>query len=119
MDDDQNLCALLSSYLVSFNFSVNSVNNIFNALAHTREDCPDLVISDIMMQGFNSYDLIKFLKLNILYLDIPVILLTVKGMTNDRTIGYNLGCHAYLTKPFDPKELIAIINNIFNQLYLL
>nr|YP_010851706.1 hypothetical protein Ycf29 [Echinothamnion hystrix]WGH14561.1 hypothetical protein Ycf29 [Echinothamnion hystrix] len=119
VDDDQNLCALLSSYLVSFNFSVNSVNTVPNALAYIRKDCPDLVISDIMMQGLNGYDLIKFLKLNIVYVNVPVIFLTAKGMTTDRIIGYNLGCHAYLTKPFDPKELIAILHNVFKQIDLL
>nr|YP_009399598.1 hypothetical protein [Dictyomenia sonderi]ARW69204.1 hypothetical protein [Dictyomenia sonderi] len=119
VDDDQNLCILLSSYLVSFNFSVDSVNNIHNALAYIRNDCPDLVISDIMMQDLNGYDLIKFLKLNNLYIHIPIIFLTAKGMTSDRIKGYNLGCNAYLTKPFDPKELIAIIYNIFNQIQLL
>nr|YP_010850716.1 hypothetical protein Ycf29 [Lophurella hookeriana]WGH13374.1 hypothetical protein Ycf29 [Lophurella hookeriana] len=119
VDDDQNLCALLSSYLVAFNFSVNSVNNVRNALVYIRQYCPDLVISDIMMQGLNGYDLMKLLKLNILYLDIPVIFLTAKGLTTDRIIGYNLGCHAYLIKPFDPKKLIAIIDNVFNQIHLL
>nr|YP_010618780.1 hypothetical protein PN024_pgp015 [Rhodomelopsis africana]WAX02793.1 hypothetical protein [Rhodomelopsis africana] len=119
VDDDQNLCNLLSSYLVDFNFSVDSVNNIRNALAYIRKDCPDLVISDIMMQDLNGYDFIKLLKLDNLYIHIPVIFLTAKGMTADRIKGYNLGCHAYLTKPFDPKELIAIICNIFNQINLL
>nr|WGH12978.1 hypothetical protein Ycf29 [Echinothamnion sp.] len=118
VDDDQNLCTLLSSYLISFDLSVNSVNSIRNALAYMREDCPDLVISDIMMQGLNGYDFIKLLKLNSLYIHIPIIFLTAKGMTTDRIIGYNLGCHAYLTKPFDPQELVAIINNIFNQINL-
>nr|YP_010850518.1 hypothetical protein Ycf29 [Lophurella caespitosa]WGH13176.1 hypothetical protein Ycf29 [Lophurella caespitosa] len=119
VDDDQNLCALLSSYLVSFNFSVNSVNSVRNALVYIRQDCPDLVISDIMMQGLNGYDLVKLLKLNTLYVNIPVIFLTAKGMTTDRILGYNLGCHAYLIKPFDLKELIAIIDNVLNQIHLL
>nr|YP_010851310.1 hypothetical protein Ycf29 [Aphanocladia delicatula]WGH14165.1 hypothetical protein Ycf29 [Aphanocladia delicatula] len=118
VDDDQNLCTLLSSYLISFNLSVNSVNTIRNALVYMREDCPDLVISDIMMQGFDGYDFIRLLKLNSLYIHIPIIFLTAKGMTTDRIMGYNLGCHAYLTKPFDPQELVAIINNIFNQINL-
>nr|YP_010619361.1 hypothetical protein PNY92_pgp014 [Amplisiphonia pacifica]WAX03374.1 hypothetical protein [Amplisiphonia pacifica] len=119
VDDDQNLCNLLSCYLVSCNFSVNSVNNIRNALAYIRKDCPDLVISDIMMQDLNGYDFIKLLKLDSLYIHVPVVFLTAKGMTSDRIKGYSLGCHAYLTKPFDPKELLAIICNIFNQIHFL
>nr|YP_010619167.1 hypothetical protein PNW47_pgp015 [Pterosiphonia complanata]WAX03180.1 hypothetical protein [Pterosiphonia complanata] len=119
IDDDQNLCNFLSSYLVSFNFFVDSVNSIRNALAYIRNDCPDVVISDIIMQGFNGYDFIKLLKLDNLYIHIPVIFFTAKGITSDRIKGYNLGCYAYLTKPFDLKELIAIICNIFNQIKLL
>nr|YP_009397734.1 hypothetical protein [Dipterosiphonia australica]ARW66920.1 hypothetical protein [Dipterosiphonia australica] len=119
VDDDQKLCYLLSSYLISFNFDVDSEYSIRNALVYIREYCPDLVISDIMMKDLDGYDFIKFLKLDNLFNHIPVIFLTAKGMTNDRIKGYNLGCHAYLTKPFDPRELVAIIDNIFNYTNLL
>nr|YP_009396495.1 hypothetical protein [Polysiphonia scopulorum]ARW65681.1 hypothetical protein [Polysiphonia scopulorum] len=112
VDDDNNLCNLLSSYLVAFKFSVNSVYNVPTALAIVKKDCPDLIISDVMMQGLNGYDFIKLLKLDRSLFYLPVIFLTAKGMTADRIKGYNLGCHAYLTKPFDPEELVAIINNI-------
>nr|ARW60696.1 hypothetical protein [Polysiphonia sp.] len=119
VDDDQDLCNLLCSYLISFNFCVNSVNNIRTALAYLRKDCPDLVISDIMMNDLNGYDFIKLLKLDHFFIHIPVIFLTAKGMTVDRIKGYNLGCHAYLTKPFNPQELVAIIYSIFHNIDLL
>lgn len=116
VDDDNNLCDILSSYLAAFKFSVSSVYNVPNALAIVKHDCPDLIISDIMMKDLNGYDFIRLLRLDRSFLHLPVIFLTAKGMTSDRIKGYNLGCHAYLTKPFDPEELIAIINNIFNQI---
>lgn len=114
IDDDQDLCNLLSNYLVSYNFYVISTHSIRSALAELRLECPDLVITDIMMKDLNGYDFMKFIKLDKLFMHTPVIFLTAKGMTNDRIKGYNLGCNAYLTKPFDPRELVAIINNLFN-----
>nr|ARW65064.1 hypothetical protein [Polysiphonia sertularioides] len=116
VDDDKNLCTLLSSYLTSFGFIVNSSNNIYDALVSVRKQSPDLVISDIMMKDLNGYDLIRLLNLNDIFTSIPFIFLTAKGLTSDRIKGYNLGCYAYVTKPFDPKELVAIINNILVHL---
>nr|QCI07637.1 hypothetical protein [Nitophyllum punctatum] len=119
VDDDNDLRNLLSSYLIAEGFTVYSVNSVRSALVLIQKERPDLIITDIMMQQLNGYDFIKLLKLDILLVDIPVIFLTAKGMTNDRIQGYNLGCHAYLTKPFNPKELLSIIKNIFNNINLL
>lgn len=119
IDDDKNLCQLLSSYLFSCNFSVQSVHDIRNALVLMKEEKPDLVITDIMMQDLNGYDFIRLLNLNDYFVYIPVIFLTAKGMTHDRIKGYDLGCYAYLIKPFDPQELVAIINSILGHVDLL
>nr|YP_009395879.1 hypothetical protein [Herposiphonia versicolor]ARW64859.1 hypothetical protein [Herposiphonia versicolor] len=114
IDDDQKLCHLLSAYLISCNFSVSSVHSVRNALADLKFECPDLVISDIMMKDLNGYDFIRLIKLDRLFNHVPIIFLTAKSMTNDRIKGYDLGCNAYVTKPFDPRELIAIIHNLFS-----
>nr|YP_009393196.1 hypothetical protein [Bostrychia moritziana]ARW61758.1 hypothetical protein [Bostrychia moritziana] len=119
VDDDENLRILLSSYLLSQGFFIHSADSICSALVIIRQDAPDLIISDVMMKNLDGYDLIKMLKLDSVFMHIPVIFLTAKGMTSDRIKGYNLGCHAYLTKPFNPKELLAIVNNIFQQMSLL
>nr|YP_009394643.1 hypothetical protein [Vertebrata thuyoides]ARW63205.1 hypothetical protein [Vertebrata thuyoides] len=119
VDDDKKLCGLLSSYLISCNFSVKFLHCIRDALVYIEQKKPDLIISDIMMQDLDGYDFIKLLNLNDYFSKIPVIFLTAKGMTSDRIKGYNLGCYAYLAKPFDPKELIAIINSILIHVDLL
>nr|QCI06568.1 hypothetical protein [Erythroglossum lusitanicum] len=119
VDDDQDLRNLLSTYLIAEGFFINSVSNVQSALVLIKKDRPDLIITDIMMKNLDGYDFIKLLKWDILLADIPVIFLTAKGMTYDRIKGYNLGCHAYLTKPFNPKELSAIIKSIFNNINLL
>lgn len=117
IDDDRNLCALLSSYLLSFGFIADSCNNVRDALVAIKKDIPDLIISDIMMQqDLDGYDLIRLLSLNNFLTGIPCIFLTARSLTSDRIKGYNLGCYAYVTKPFDPQELIAIINNILGHI---
>nr|QCI06080.1 hypothetical protein [Delesseria sanguinea] len=118
VDDDDHLRQLLSSYLINEGFVINSVNSVHSALVIIKHDRPDLIISDIMMKQLDGYDFIKLLKLDALLIDIPIIFLTAKGMTFDRIKGYNLGCHAYLTKPFNPQELLAIIRNIFYNIDL-
>nr|YP_009122313.1 hypothetical protein [Vertebrata lanosa]AJH66071.1 hypothetical protein [Vertebrata lanosa] len=119
VDDDKKLCDLLSFYLISCNFSVKFVYSVRDALVYIEQNKPDLIISDIMMCDLDGYDFIKLLNLNDYLTRIPVIFLTAKGMTNDRIKGYNLGCYAYLTKPFDPKELVAIINSTLTHVDLL
>jgi DNA-binding NarL/FixJ family response regulator len=64
------------------------------------------------MSNLNGYDLVKKLRTLPTTGHIPFIFLTAKGMTEDRIKGYKMGCKAYLAKPFDPEELVAIIDNI-------
>lgn len=116
VDDDNHVNELLSIYLLSEGFLVNTSTNVYDALAFIKYDQPDLIISDIMMNKLNGYDFIKVLKKDENLFHIPVIFLTVKGMTDDRVRGYNLGCHAYLSKPFNPIELLSIIKNILRNL---
>nr|YP_009393809.1 hypothetical protein [Caloglossa beccarii]ARW62371.1 hypothetical protein [Caloglossa beccarii] len=119
VDDDHYLINLLSSYLLAEGFLINSIDNVPEALGLVQKNKPDLIITDIMMKQLDGYDFIKLIKLDTLLSDIPIIFLTAKGMTHDRIKGYNLGCHAYLTKPFNPKELLAVIKNIFKNIDLL
>nr|YP_009395265.1 hypothetical protein [Bryothamnion seaforthii]ARW64033.1 hypothetical protein [Bryothamnion seaforthii] len=119
VDDDNNLRGLVSSYLRAEGFFIGAVDSVHSALVVLKADCPDLIISDIMIKDLDGYDFIKLLKLDKMFIHIPVIFLTAKGLTADRIKGYNLGCHAYITKPFNPEELLAIINNIFYNIGLI
>ena len=119
VDDDLYLRDAISEYLRSHGFFIKSVSNIHAALLQIKLQKPDLIIADVMMPGLNGHDFIQILRLDKNLKDIPLIFLTAKGMTEDRIKGYDLGCNAYLTKPFDPNELVAIINNIFSNIQLL
>nr|YP_009237844.1 TctD-like protein [Gracilariopsis lemaneiformis]YP_009294753.1 hypothetical protein Gch_154 [Gracilariopsis chorda]AJO68394.1 tctD transcriptional regulator [Gracilariopsis lemaneiformis]AML79931.1 TctD-like protein [Gracilariopsis lemaneiformis]AOM67013.1 hypothetical protein Gch_154 [Gracilariopsis chorda]UAD88929.1 hypothetical protein [Gracilariopsis chorda] len=118
IDDDMYLLNSIASYLRSEDFQVDIAKNGYSGLQKISSYQPNLIITDIMMPHLDGYDLIKKIRTNKTLHKIPIILLTAKGMTNDRILGYNLGCNAYLTKPFYPQELIAIIKNIFNSIEL-
>lgn len=115
IDDENSLLDALSKYLEHQDFNVLKANSINKALNLLEISTPDILIVDVMMRGKNGYDFIDSLKNSISYNAIPFIFLTAKGMTQDRIKGYKLGCSAYITKPFDPEELISVIENIIFQ----
>jgi DNA-binding NarL/FixJ family response regulator len=118
VDDDNTMRKSLSFYLSDQGFLVKSFKDVNSALLSLKKKIPDVIISDILMPTNNGYNLIKFLKKNSKYSTILFIFLTAKGMTHDRIMGYNLGCHAYLTKPFDPEELVSIMRNLLTNFRL-
>lgn len=72
---------------------------------------PDAIISDIRMPGKDGLQLLEILRQDERLKRVPVVLLTAKGMTQDRIAGYKAGADFYLPKPFDPNELLAILDN--------
>jgi DNA-binding NarL/FixJ family response regulator len=76
---------------------------------------PDIIILDILMTTMDGYQFVEELQLKKNCLEIPFIFVTAKGMTQDRIKGYKSGCSGYIPKPFDPDELIAIIQNILKR----
>lgn len=116
VDDDICLAYAIQSYLSSPKRKIYIVDNPINAIKLLKLYAFDLVISDVMMSKYDGYDLLSYLRLNQTLSFIPFIFLTAKGMTTDRIKGYNLGCNAYLTKPFHPSELLSIVNNLLNSI---
>ena len=93
-------------------FNIITCNSGKEALKKVKKEKIDLLIVDILMCGMDGYEFVNHLKNDSQLGHIPFIFLTAKGMTEDRIKGYKMGCRAYLAKPFDPEELIAIIDNI-------
>ncbi|MBD0313751.1 MAG: response regulator transcription factor, partial [Microcoleus sp. T3-bin5] len=94
------------------NFAVEVASNARDGWELLQQTNPDLVISDIMMPQVDGYQFLKQVREDPLYKALPVVFLTAKGMTSDRIQGYQAGCDAYLSKPFDPDELVAIVTNL-------
>ena len=112
LDDEEMLLAATQKYLNAKEFRVITCRSAKEVFERIKRDNVDLLIIDILMPTVNGYEFIEYLKRDSEIANIPFIFLTAKGMTEDRIKGYKMGCRAYLAKPFDPEELIAIIDNI-------
>jgi DNA-binding response OmpR family regulator len=74
---------------------------------------PDVIISDVLMPGgMDERQLLQSRRSSVSLMNIPVFFLTAKGMTKDRIEGYNSGADAYILNPFDPEELVTIVENL-------
>jgi DNA-binding NarL/FixJ family response regulator len=76
---------------------------------------PSCIISDIRMPGMDGLELLQRIRKDPILSHVPVVLLTAKGLTQDRIAGYDSGADAYLSKPFAPDELVAIVDNIIER----
>nr|AKE98943.1 hypothetical chloroplast protein 29 [Bangia fuscopurpurea] len=115
VENDNALSHAVQEYLRDQGFIVHVASNGLDAFNLVNQYKFDLIISDIMMPIIDGYELLEKLQKNDNLSKIPVIFLTAKGMTKDRIKGYNLGCHGYLSKPFDPEELLSLINNLISR----
>ncbi|MFN6567898.1 DNA-binding response regulator [Nostoc minutum NIES-26] len=112
VDDEPGLREAVKDYLQESGFSVQVASNAREGWDWMQQNTPDLVISDIMMPQVDGYQFLKQLREDPRFQALPVIFLTAKGMTGDRIQGYQAGVDAYLPKPFDPDELVAIVENL-------
>lgn len=115
VDDEPGLRQAVQAYLEDEGFKVHVASNAREGWDLLQHLAPDLVISDIMMPQVDGYQFLKQLREDPRYQALPVVFLTARGMTTDRIQGYNAGCDAYLSKPFDPDELVAIVTNLLDR----
>jgi DNA-binding NarL/FixJ family response regulator len=115
VDDEPGLREAVQAYLEDSGFTVDVASNAKDGLDLARQKLPDLVITDIMMPQVDGYQFLKQLREDSQFKTLPVVFLTARGMTADRIQGYNAGCDAYLSKPFDPDELVAIVTNLVDK----
>ena len=112
VDDDDGIRSLVKQYLNKNNFLVTTASSAESAVEKILIIKFDLIILDIMMPGKNG---LEFIKENKKKIDTPIILLTAKGEIDERVEGLEIGADDYLSKPFEPKELILRIKNILNK----
>ena len=86
-------------------------------MVRVAEALPDLIISDIRMPGMDGYALVRNLRSSPRSRLIPIVLLTAKDETADRITGFHTGVDAYITKPFEPEELVAVVKSILERVH--
>ncbi|NET35608.1 MAG: response regulator transcription factor [Cyanothece sp. SIO1E1] len=115
VDDEAGLREAVQAYLEDSGFIVHVASNAHDGWELMQQDTPDLLISDIMMPQIDGYQFLKQVREDIRFKALPVVFLTARGMTSDRIQGYQAGCDAYLPKPFDPEELVAIVGSLLER----
>ena len=109
VDDDDRIRELVKQYLLENKYLVTTAKDAFDAKNKIEIIKFDLIVLDIMMPKKSGLELTSEIKKEI---DLPIILLTAKGETSERVTGLEFGADDYLSKPFEPKELLLRIKNI-------
>jgi len=112
VDDEPNLLRAVAACLYREEYEVSTARNADQALVRIAQTLPDVIISDIRMPGLDGYGLLRHLRGSRRTALIPVVFLSAKDQCGDRVEGFRAGVDAYLTKPFEPDELLAIIGGI-------
>lgn len=112
VDDDRRLRSLLQRYLQENGFAVSVAQDAENARLFLQQYQFDLLIVDVMMPNETGIEFLQKLRLEN---DVPAIVLTAMGETEDRILGLEAGADDYLPKPFEPKELVLRINSILRR----
>jgi DNA-binding NarL/FixJ family response regulator len=115
VDDEPGVRESVQAYLEDSGYQVQTAAGAKDAWEILQKDQLDLVISDLMMPQVDGHQFLKQMRDDPRFVAMPVVFLTARGMKSDRISGYQAGCDAYLSKPFDPEELIAIVQNILQR----
>jgi DNA-binding NarL/FixJ family response regulator len=115
VDDDPSLLLAVSETLRAEGYEVVTARRGAEALVRVAESLPDLIISDIRMPGMDGYALVRNLRSAPRTRLVPIVFLTAKDETADRVTGFRTGVDAYLTKPFEPEELVAVVSSILDR----
>jgi DNA-binding NarL/FixJ family response regulator len=115
VDDEAGLREAVQAYLEDSGFAVEVASNAQEGWEKLQLATPDVLISDIMMPQVDGYEFLEQVRGDVRFKSLPVIFLTARGMTSDRIQGYSAGVDAYLPKPFDPEELVAIVTNLIGR----
>ncbi len=112
IDDDADLCELVAEYLQGEGLEVEAVHDGVTGVVRCLESEPDLVILDVMLPGLGGFDVLSRIRERS---KVPVIMLTARGEDVDRIVGLEMGADDYLSKPFNPRELVARIRAILRR----
>ncbi|UTH38251.1 response regulator transcription factor [Pseudomonas sp. KHPS1] len=113
IDDDQELCELLSSWLTQEGFQVTACHEAGNARRALAQQAPDAVVLDVMLPDGSGLELLKQLRSE--HPELPVLMLSARGEPLDRILGLELGADDYLAKPCDPRELTARLRAVLRR----
>jgi two-component system alkaline phosphatase synthesis response regulator PhoP/two-component system response regulator ResD len=112
VDDEQHIIELAQMYLEKEGYAVASAGDGERALDLIAETKPDLVVLDLMLPKVDGWDVCRRVRAES---DLPIVMLTARDEAIDKIVGLELGADAYLTKPFNPRELVAWVKAVLRR----
>lgn len=112
IDDDVKLLELLKEYFEKNNYECDTAEIPSEGIKKIAKNSYDLIILDVMLPEMDGFELCKQIRKQY---DVPVLMLTARGETMDKIVGLELGADDYVSKPFEPRELLARINAIIRR----
>ena len=113
VDDDLELCELLTEYLTGEGFSIDAVQSGTDGVQRAQTGDYRLVVLDVMLPGIDGFEVLRRIRARS---TIPILMLTARGEDMDRIMGLESGADDYLSKPFNPRELVARLRAILRRL---
>ena len=111
-EDDPKQAELVRRYLCREEHTVRVVADGRSAIDEVRRERPDLLVLDVMMPGVDGLDVCRVLRREY---DLPVLMVTARAGADDKLLGFDLGADDYLTKPYDPRELMARVRSLLRR----
>lgn len=107
VDDDKEVVRLMQAYLEQAGFDVLTAYNGETAVHKMRREKPDLLLLDLMLPDRDGFDITRLMRSDSTLSRIPIIMLTARVDVTDRIVGLEIGADDYVTKPYDPREVVA------------
>ncbi len=115
VDDDKEIVRLVQAYLEQAGFQVLTAYDGETALHSLRRDRPDLVVLDLMLPGRDGWDVTRIARGDSALAKTPIIMLTARVEDTDKIVGLELGADDYITKPFNPREVVARVRSVLRR----
>ncbi len=115
VDDDVDTLRLVALMLEKQGYTVTSASNGHLALDLAKTELPDLILLDIMMPDMDGYEVARHLRADSTTENIPIIIFTAKSQIDDKVMGFDAGADDYLTKPTQPRELLAHMRAVLSR----
>jgi len=112
IDDDIKLAGLVDEFLSKQKFEVITKYHPEESFEYLEKNVVDIIILDIMLPGMDGFQVLRKIRET---LSTPIIMLTARGDVTDRIVGLELGADDYLSKPFEPRELLARIQSVLRR----
>lgn len=112
VDDEKQIVDIVKAYLEREGYQVIVAYDGKSAISFARRDRPDLIVLDLMLPEVSGWDVCRTIRKES---DVPIIMLTARDETTDKIVGLELGADDYVTKPFDPKELVSRVRAVLRR----